>query len=164
MIKQTMTMSLLGLALFLAGCPLGESNSNWCGCDWGTGGSATTTTEETTATTQSDGVGGTCGDCDDYTDCPLSLDVCRIFTCDYGRCVEHDLPPEHTCESEYPCWKGSCCFTCIADSGHDVGKMDVFDGPCVAGLDDHLCGVGGVLCEDCTVQGEICVAGQCVAP
>jgi hypothetical protein len=164
--KRTMTtMGFLGAALFLAGCPIGESpQSYWCGGPGSTtGGTTTTSTTEDTTSTQP-GNEGVCGECDDYTDCPLSLNTCRTFTCDKGRCVEHDLTPEHLCDSAYPCWEGACCFTCIADSGRDVGKMDVFDGPCVSGLNDHLCGVGGVLCEDCTLQGEVCVAGQCVKP
>lgn len=123
--------------------------------------SITTSTTTTTETTEGP---SSCEECYSYVECPQSTNVCRTFTCEEGRCVERDLAPEHLCEDVYPCWRGACCYTCLIDSGVGVGAMDPQDGPCVSGLSDHACGVGGVLCRDCTAQGEVCVAGQCVNP
>lgn len=104
----------------------------------------------------------TCGECDSYTDCPISKNHCRAYACQEGRCVEEDLAPEHLCDDSYPCWQGACCYTCVVDSGAYQQEVDLLDGPCVSGQDDHLCGFGGGLCEDCTLAGKVCSMGQCV--
>lgn len=143
----------------LAGCgPMG-----WVSADCEETGTTTTATNTGSSETSTATTPLICDECNDYTDCPISQNECRVWTCSFGKCVEEDLTPEHTCEDDdAPCWQGACCFTCVADNGSDLDKMDPHDGPCVSGSEDHLCGFGGGLCQDCTLTDQICVSGHCV--
>lgn len=93
---------------------------------------------------------------------------CAATQCIDGFCKEQHLPPDYTCSDDLgapgQCWGGQCCFTCLADLGDKLGAVDVSDGPCMAGNADTACGFGRKLCQDCTITGEVCDRGLCVAP
>lgn len=123
-----------------------------------------------------DGAGGgaaeMCGACAVDDDCFYAVPentTCSLARCVGGQCQEERRSPLWTCGvvpgeiNPAHCYGGSCCFTCIVDSGSNPGGVDPDDGPCVAGTTDTACGFGGGVCRDCKADGKVCVRGACVA-
>ncbi len=149
----------LVLAVMSAAC----GTSNQCDSEpdvpTGAGGS----TSSTTGAVECD-----VSECESDADCGRSSTDCASSACVDGVCKGWDLPPDYSCQDDMgapgQCWGGQCCYTCIADLGSDLDKIDIFDGPCMAGNADKACGNDGQLCQDCALAGNVCEHGQCVPP
>lgn len=173
-------VSLLGCAAALLACEESPPACEAATClttDTGTGGeggggsSSSGCSGTTCSTTTSD------SECQEDADCPWGHhEGCGIGRCIEGKCQEENYSPDYSCGSPDPdstgpwppddagghCWDGACCFTCLVDNGSAPRKLDPFDGPCVAGKSDDFCGADGMLCQNCTIQGKVCVNGTCV--
>lgn len=126
----------------------------------------------------SGGAAGSTSGCATDADCgPWETPECGKMICDSGQCRLDAFPADYTCSSPDPdgpgpwppqpgvfhCWGGQCCFGCIVDNGGTTSELDPGDGPCVAGTDNDFCGQDGNLCDNCTIKGLKCVAGQCAS-
>lgn len=143
-------------------CAVAACNAGWSQCPGDIG-----------CMTHTDADAANCGACGNVCSFPHASTECFGGECWMGACEAgwgscYDDPPTNGCETHTdsdPKNCGACGNVCDAGNTCKSGACTpcagciAADGTCTSGIDDLLCGSGGVACKNC--GPAMCYAGKC---